>query len=185
MCSLTHCVLVAAATRTASSGILLATSSTTEAMLWSNFASTGAHFQFQIGAVHVVPVTLAPNVSAPPPTVVQFTNACVIGATACPGMPPTENVCYGHGACWAQGEKAGACICEQGYAGVDERNRTSCSDCTIGGHDRLSPSYFGNGESGSALNCTICPGGAQGGLVYHVPLCFRCWHGSSTLFTVL
>ena len=97
---------------------------------------------------------------------------------SCPGPGATEtetavnNTCYRHGACFSSGESEGSCLCQTGYAGTDEYNRTSCADCAQP-IDPALPKYYGryntrfgkNAIDGSGLkiglnlDCYLCPGG--------------------------
>jgi len=80
----------------------------------------------------------------------------------CPGSVPA--VCFGHGACYQSGVRAGSCLCDTGYGGQDGRNNTACNDC-IQATSNTEPSYYGAGTHGAGgistvgLSCTICPGG--------------------------
>jgi len=71
----------------------------------------------------------------------------------CPGE---SNICFGHGACYSSGPDAGHCLCNTGYAGVDDNDRTACNDCI---HSLGVPAYFGSGTSDVNLHCQLCPGG--------------------------
>jgi len=99
--------------------------------------------------------------------------------TACPGPGPAIQSCFSHGACYGlttSSSREGSCICQNGYAGVDAANRSSCDDCQAP-RDPSLPSYYGNGTSGTGLGCRICPGG---GLCSGHGRCHRGREGNGT-----
>ena len=90
----------------------------------------------------------------------------------CPGLKERQPVCYGHGACYSQGDLTNNCLCETGWNGtevlasgsfgIDGQRTTSptafqsCSGCsnppaTVASGVQREPAYFSS-------VCALCPG---------------------------